>query len=334
MRQNTFKRLNDSKSIPKPGNTLKGPGPQANGDRGHLTLEHEDQRREQDLNLRLFQALELKLRCSEVFNEMFARFMELYKMHEVQDFNRQVDENTHSNFTSQLNVYKKLKLFSNTMQNERIELVCFKEMIRATRATILGFVRPAHKQFGDLEKSLGLQKVKWDEFKQRYFIRLCDLQTALQLKSVITQKLRSRPPAKECSDSVVMSKVVRQRKAKASEIRVKTYNDASLSQSTVKSPAKSPMLGLVRYIDSELESHKEFGSLRRYIKGIIANTEQLKAMPLDTLDFKSTNETLNEKYHRLNLIKKIVKTNLIFYLMMQIGNKQAFIKMADQLPFK
>lgn len=306
--------------------------------KGLTILELENQRREKDLNQKLYQTIELKLRKSEVFNQLFAKFMEVYKMYEIQEFNRKVDENMQSNYMSQLNVYKKLKLFTNTMKDQRVEFICFKAMIRSRPITIVEFIRPECKKLSDLNDLLRLKTINLNTYKDIYFITLGELETALQLRNVIQERLKGGVATPSPKESFLINKGAAQRLSDAPKVKIRILEDKSKSKLRMMRVSALPkglssINSLVDSINTEIDNKKQFVALRKYIRGIITNTESLKTMPIEIDELKTKNETLNEKYHRSNLVKRIVKTNLVFYLMMQIDNKQGFIKLSDQLEF-
>lgn len=312
--------------------------PAPDGQIGNTTIELERERQVQDLNYRLFQTLELRLQKSDVFNDMFAKFMESYKLYEVSEFNRKIDENTQSHCTSQLNAYQKLKLFPNSLKNRNVEFMCFKEMIKSKQVTIIDFIRHEFKQYKELRTTLRLGPADMAVFKRDYFVHMDELKTVLEIRGIVLNRLKAKRPIARIDEIIAESRLLNHHGFKNSLVRVQADNQLSCPslQWTKRADGgvdKSRVAQLVSTINTEIHKKKEFTALRKYIKGIISCTEKLKTQPLDVTHAQSKNEAVNEKYHRANLMKRVVKTNLIFYLMLQIGNKQGFIVLADQLEF-
>jgi len=303
-----------------------------------ITIQYEDKRREEDLNHKLFQTIERKLRKSEIFNKMFDQFMDLYKVHEIKEFNKQIDENSANNHTSYVNLNNRYKLFDNSMQDENIEFYCFQQIVRASKLCISQFINIDKRQVTEFNENIRVSKVDLDPFRDKYFISFGELNTSLELKSLIISRLKAKPVQPKKIQPIIQTNTILKQQSTVRPFLIKVVNSNNKSKIFERdfsrlNTSKSPLAGIVKRINTEIDKKKEFDHLRKYIKGIIKNTVNLKTNGFEVKEMKSQNETTNEKYHRLSFIKRIFKTNIIFYLMLQIDNKQGFIKIADQIDF-
>lgn len=115
-----------------------------------------------------------------------------------------------SNCASQLNVYRKLHLFSNNMKNERIESICFKDMVLTMNASILSFIKQEHNLFYRLKDVLLLRPVDWKLFKRDYFLNFSQFKTAFELKTAIFAKLKSSGNSPNPKESFIVKKTTNQ----------------------------------------------------------------------------------------------------------------------------
>lgn len=306
--------------------------------REEANLDLENERHLQDVNYKLFLSIELKLRKSEVFNQLFSSFMDHYRMFEIHEFNRKIEESRFGNQESKVDIYRKFDLFSNNMVDKQMEFVCFEKMVKPRQVTILDFIREDPKALRELKNTLKIDLADWEEFRKKYFIGFGDLKTLLQLKGIILKKLKPTTIASRENILRPSSNDVQMANSKLPIKCIKfpcenLQTHILLKKVNKEKAGASSLAKLLERMKTEMGKKKEFATIQNNVKDIIAITHKLKTLSNEPIEAKLRTQDANEKYQRLNFIKKIVKMNLILYLMLQINNKRGFIKLGNELNF-